>query len=279
MKQDRHNSIRTRNVRLSAIHSFFRYLGREHPEHLAQTQRLLSVPFKRIATREIQHLEFDEMQSILDAIDQSTEEGRRDFVLLSFLFNTGARVSEAVSVLACDLFLDLPASVLLRGKGCKERLPTLAGDSTRLAIPSRRMSDCLARTAIRFPQSSWSTAHALWRASYPAKACQRDGHACSIAQCKRLHPHSMRHSTAVHLLRSGVDLSTIANWLGHMSINTTSRYLTLDLETKREALNKTKPIVSKGKRPACAQTSTSSSGWSRFNPVKNVAKNVELDLA
>ena len=79
LEKDRHNSVRTRNVRLSAIHSFFRYLGGEHPEHLAQTQRLLSVPFKRIATREIQHLEFDEMQSMLDAIDQTTGEGRRDF--------------------------------------------------------------------------------------------------------------------------------------------------------------------------------------------------------
>ena len=90
LEKDRHNSVRTRNVRLSAVHSFFRYVGAEHPEHLAQTQRLLSIPFKRIATREIQHLEFDEMQELLHGIDQTTEDGQRDFVLLSLLFNTGA---------------------------------------------------------------------------------------------------------------------------------------------------------------------------------------------
>jgi site-specific recombinase XerD len=131
LEKDRHNSVRTRNVRLSAVHSFFRYVGAEHPEHLAQTQRLLSIPFKRIATREIQHLEFDEMQGLLHGIDQTTEDGQRDFVLLSLLFNTGARVSEVVGLQACDLRLAPPASVLLKGKGRKERVCPIWPETAR----------------------------------------------------------------------------------------------------------------------------------------------------
>ena len=117
----RHNQVSTRNVRLGAIRSFFRFVGAHYPEHLAQAQRILSAPLKRTASREIQHLELSEVQAILGGIDRSTPDGRRDHVLLSFLFNTGARVSEVVGLQACDLALDSPPSVRLRGKGRKER--------------------------------------------------------------------------------------------------------------------------------------------------------------
>ena len=117
----RRNKASTRNVRLSALHSFFRYVGAHHPEHLAAAQRILSIPFKRTALREVQHLELSEIQSILRGIDRCGRHGRRDFVLLSFMFNTGARVSEVVGLQACDVHLGPPASVRLRGKGRKER--------------------------------------------------------------------------------------------------------------------------------------------------------------
>jgi integrase/recombinase XerD len=251
LEAKRHNRVSTRNVRLSAIHCFFRYVGVHHPEHLAQAQRILSVPFKRTALREIEHLEFGEIQSILRSIDRSTRDGRRDYVLLSFMFNTGARVSEAVSVTACDLLLDLPASVHLRGKGRKERTCPLWPETARAL--REHLEEC---------QIARHEKHGVFR-NHRGQPLTRFGvrlilqkhvqatakHVPSLKR-KRLHPHSMRHSTAVHLLRSGVDLSTIANWLGHVSVNTTGRYLTLDLETKREALNKTKPIISKGKRSA-----------------------------
>ena len=131
METHRRCQASTRNVRLSAIHSFFRYLGTQHPEHLAQAQRVLGVPFKRSATREIQHLEKTEIQAILKQIDRSRRDGDRDLVLLSFLFNTGARVSEAVGLQACDLRLSPPASVLLRGKGRKERVCPLWPETAR----------------------------------------------------------------------------------------------------------------------------------------------------
>src|SRR5262249_27277863 len=117
----RNNQVSTRNVRLGAIRSFFRFVGAHYPEHLALAQRILSAPLKRTASREIQHLELSEVQAILAAIDRSTSDGRRDHVLLSFLFNTGARVSEVVGLQTCDLALDSPPGVRLRGKGRKER--------------------------------------------------------------------------------------------------------------------------------------------------------------
>jgi integrase/recombinase XerD len=132
LERARGNQSGTRNVRLSAIHSFFRYVGGQYPEHLAQSQRILSLPFKRTDTREIQHLEFDEIQAILGVIDQSTGQGHRDLALLSLMFNTGARVSELVGLQTADLRLASPASVLLRGKGRKERTCPLWPETARL---------------------------------------------------------------------------------------------------------------------------------------------------
>ena len=236
----------------SAIHCFFRDVGAHHPEHLVLAQRILSIPFKRTSLREIEHLELAEIQAILSSIDRSTRSGRRDHVLLNFMFNTGARVGEVVGLQACDLFLDPPASVCLRGKGRKERRCPLWPETAR--------SLCLHLEECRI---AWHDKQSVFR-NHRGQPLSRFGvrfilqkHVRKAAtgvpslKRKRLHPHSMRHSTAVHLLRSGVDLSTIANWLGHASINTTSRYLTLDLEAKRQALDKAKPILSgeKGAAP------------------------------
>jgi integrase/recombinase XerD len=245
LETGRKNQVSTRNVRLSAIRSFFRFVGVHYPEHLALAQRVLSAPLKRTALREIRHLELSEVRAILGGIDRSTADGRRDHVLLSFLFNTGARVSEAVGLQACDLALDPPPSVRLRGKGRKERRCPLwtetakvlrthlregkvAAQETRSVFLNHR-GQPLTRFGVR-----WILAKHIRRAALQVPSLKG----------KRLHPHSMRHSTAIHLLRSGVDLSTIANWLGHVSINTTNKYLTLDLEAKRQALNKSERVLS-----------------------------------
>ncbi len=262
LESERHNSARTRNVRLSAIHSFFRYVGAHYPQHLAQAQCLLSIPFKRTAYREIHHLECIEIQSILRGINQATRGGQRDFVLLSLLFNTGARVSEVVELKACDLRLIPPTSVLLHGKGRRERVCPLWPETARAlrqylevqgiglqeirSVFCNRNGDPLTRFGIR-----WILQKHVQEAAQNTPSLKR----------KRLHPHSWRHSTAVHLLRSGVDLSTIAHLLGHASVNTTNKYLTLDLEAKREALNKAKPILPSNKQAGRWRTDRNLIQW------------------
>lgn len=249
LEAGRENATSTRNVRLSTIHSFMRYLGSHHPEHLAQAQRLLSVPFKRAGTREICHLEFVEVQAVLKSIDLTVANGHRDFVLLSFLFNTGARVSEAVGLLACDLRLATPASVLLRGKGRKERTCPLWPETARvLRAHLERQGTGLHESKSVFLNHRGQPLTRFGVRVILQKQLRKAALKIPSLKGKRLHPHSLRHSTATHLLRSGVDLSTIANWLGHVSVNTTNKYLTLDLETKRAALAKAKPILPRNHR-------------------------------
>ncbi len=246
----RSNCASTRNVRLSAIHSFFRYLGGQNPEHLEQAQRILSIPFKRTGSREIQHLDFDEIQAVLKAVNVDAANGSRDVALLSLMFNTGARVSEIVGLQIADLRLIAPCSVFLRGKGRKERTCPIWPETATLlrrlveepdGSPSQSApvfynarGDRLSRFGIR-----------LILNKYVAKAISRQ----PSLKPKRIHPHSVRHSTALHLLCSGVDLSTIAHWMGHASINTTNKYIAIDLKAKREALAKAKPLL-KGRRRA-----------------------------
>jgi len=253
----RHNQISTRNVRLSAIHSFFRYLGGQCPEHLEHVQRVLSIPFKRTGTRQIEYFDADEIQAVLKTVKVDAGSGRRDIALLSLMFNTGARVSEIVGVQTGDLRLTTPCSVLLRGKGRKERTcplwPETAGLLQRL-IEQRGLPPTQSVTVFLNERGGPLTRFGvrLILKKYVTKAAQRH----ASLQHKRLHPHSIRHSTAVHLLRSGIDLSTIAHWLGHMSVNTSNKYLAINLEAKREALAKAKPLL-KGVR---------SSGQWRKNP-------------
>lgn len=243
----RENRVSTRNVRLSAIHSFFRYLGGQYPEHLEQAQRILSIPFKRTGTREIEHFEFDEIQAVLKAVDTHQNNGCRDLALLSLMFNTGARVSEVIALNVADLHLTAPYTVLLRGKGQKERTcPIWPETAALLQGLVEQQNPPLSPSAPLFLNDRGTRLTRfgvrLILNKYVAKAAPRQ----ASLKRKRLHPHSIRHSTALHLLRSGVDLSTIAHWLGHVSVNTTNKYLSLDLEAKRGALAKAKPFLKDG---------------------------------
>ena len=248
LETTRQNQASTRNVRLSAIHSFFRYLGAQFPEYLEQAQRVLGIPFKRTGTREIEHLDLEEIQAVLKAAELHQSHGCRDVALLSLMFNTGARVSEIVGLNTEDLRLAAPCSVLLRGKGRKERTcplwPETAGLLQKL-IGQRDPPPSASAPLFLNERGGRLTRFGvrLILGKYVKKAALRH----PSLRNKRLHPHSVRHSTAVHLLRSGVDLSTIAHWLGHAGVNTTNKYLSIDLEAKREALAKAKPLL-KGRR-------------------------------
>ena len=243
LEDKRRNSAATRNVRLAAIHAFFRYLAGKHPDRLEHCQRILGVPFKRTRSKPIDYLEYVEIQAVLAAIDQSTIDGRRDYTLLATMFNTGARVQEILDLRPCDLQLVKPFHARLFGKGRKERICPLWSQTAQLlqALLTEHNFDPLSQDPLfrnhrGRPLTRFGVRYIL------AKYCDQAKTTVTTMDGKRLHPHSMRHSTAIHLLKSGVDITTISHWLGHASINTTNRYVTVDLEMKREAIDKATPV-------------------------------------
>jgi site-specific recombinase XerD len=238
-EQVRRNRASTRNVRLAAIHAFFRFVASIHPEH---RQRVLAIPFKRSAARVIEYLEYPEIQAALLTIDRTTRDGRRDYALLATMFNTGARVQETLDVRPSDVQLVPPAHVRLFGKGRKERLCPLWPQTAQLLrayISERGLTP--ASTQPLFVNHRGAPLTRFGVRYLLAKYCDRARTTCPSLEGKRLHPHSLRHSAAVHLLKAGVDLVTISHWLGHASPNTTHRYAAIDLETKRAALTKARP--------------------------------------
>lgn len=262
LETDRGNRVTTRNARLAAVHAFARYAAAGDPEHLESCQRLLAIPFKRAGTRVVEYLEADEVRALLDAPDRTTVHGRRDHTLLLALFNTGARVQEIVDVRPCDLQLVRPFQVRLLGKGRKQRFcplwPQTAEALRRLVAESRRGPGdteplfCnrhgrpLTRFGVRYLVNKYVR---LARCAAPTLGA------------KRVHPHTMRHTTAVHLLQAGVDLVTISHWLGHASVETTNRYAAVDLEMKRAALAKARPLVDLDPAVASWRNDDSILGW------------------
>ncbi|MFP3647837.1 site-specific integrase [Paraburkholderia sp. SIMBA_054] len=244
LEQVRHNQTSSRNVRLAAIHSFFRYVATHAPERIEQAQRILGIPFKRTRTGSVDYLEEDEIRAVLNCIDRSTCYGRRDYALLGVLFNTGARAQEIVDLNVCDLQIDPPSQITLFGKGRKRRVCPLWPQTaqvlkqfvmeTQLDSRSNTPLFCnqrgqrLTRFGIGYILSKYFRAAVI---------------KCPSLASKRLHPHCARHSTAMLLLKSGVDLVTISHWLGHASVNTTNRYATADLEMKRQAIARAQPLA------------------------------------
>lgn len=244
LEHERRSTAATRNVRLAAIHAFFRYLSARDPERIDQCQRILGIPFKRARTRPVEYLEYEEIQAVLGAIDRARADGRRDYALLVTMFNTGARVQEMLDLRVCDLQLQRPSQVRLVGKGRKERVCPLWPQTAKVLVDwleerhlDSRSVERLFLNHRREPLTRFGVRYLL------AKYCTRARNEAPSLASKRLHPHTMRHSTAVHLLKAGVDLSTISHWLGHASINTTHRYATVDLDMKRQAIAKAKPIA------------------------------------
>ncbi len=239
----RGNCVATRNARLAAIHAFARFVAAQHPEHLEICQRLLAVPFKRAPVRVVDYLEENEIAAMLDATDRTTADGRRDYALLLVMFNTGARVQEILDIRPWDLQLVRPFQARICGKGRKERICPLfprTAEILRVLLAETGIdadsSEPLFRNRRGQPLTRFGVRY-LFR-KYAAVA---ESTAPGLAR-KRVHPHTMRHSSAVHLLQSGVDMISISHWLGHASVETTNRYAVVDLETKRAALAKAGPV-------------------------------------
>jgi integrase/recombinase XerD len=244
LETERKNSVATRNARLAAIHSFARFLATRDPAQVEEAQRLLAVPVKRGPSRAVDYLEGDEIGAMLEAASPQRRQHVRDRALLLTLFNTGARVQELLDIKATDLQLDRPTFVRLRGKGRKERLCPLWPETAealrgllRTVAASGTDGALIFRNHRGEPMTRFGVRYLLRRYAGLAKP------SAPTLAVKRVHPHTYRHSAAVHLLRSGVDLVTISHWLGHASVETTNRYAAVDLETKRKALDRAGPVV------------------------------------
>jgi site-specific recombinase XerD len=236
LERQRRNCARSRNLRLTSIRSFVRHAAASDPLLLSVAQRVLAIPTKRFDRRVIEHLTREQMQALLDGVDVSNKTGLRDRILLTLMYNTGARVSEIAALTVGDLRLDQGGSIHIRGKGRKHRNVPLWRESVRLLRAwlgkiSPKPETPLVPNA-RGRHMTRSGIESRLRAVLAGAQAQEP----SIGRV-RVSPHTIRHTTAMHLLQSGVDLSVIAMWLGHESIQTTHQYLKADLDTKRRALS------------------------------------------
>jgi integrase/recombinase XerD len=247
LETQRHNTVRSRNARLAAIRSFLRFASLQEPMALPAIQRVLAIPLKRCDKPLLGYLTREEIQAVLNAPDASTWQGRRDRVLLATLYNTGARVSEAARITVSDAIVEGSASIRIHGKGRKERLvplwrttaqqirrwlPQVNSEKEKPLFPSR-FGTALTRSAIT---------ERLQRAVRSASVT------CPQLAGRRISPHTLRHSTAMHMLQAGVDITVIALWLGHESPSTTHIYIEADLTMKEKALKAVAPPESRAVR-------------------------------
>lgn len=240
LEQQRGNSIRSRNVRLSAIRSFFRVVALREPDSAGMVTRILAIPTKREEKRLVGFLTRDEMEAVIAAPDRSKRSGRRDHALLLTMYNSGARVSEMTALRRDQVQFGATNFLQLLGKGRKERtVPLWPQTATVLKAWFKELVATPCPSA--FP-SARGTAMARDGIEYILRqAVHTAAVKCPSLVKKRVCPHVLRHTTAMHLLQSGVDISVIALWLGHESIETTHGYIEADLATKERALQKLKP--------------------------------------
>ena len=241
LERDRGNSIRTRNTRLAAIHSFFQYIALEDPAHSAVIQRVLAVPTKRCSRRPVGFLSRAEMEALLAAPDVSSFAGRRDQTLLHVALQTGLRVSELVGLKCQDVAFGPGAHVRCEGKGRKERCTPLRKDALT-ALREWLKAYGAGPTAPLFPNARGGVMSRDGVEYLLKKHLETARRSCASLRGRRISPHVLRHSAAMDLLHSGVDCSTIALWLGHESIETTHIYLDASVELKERVLTKTTPL-------------------------------------
>ncbi len=244
LEEKRGNGIATRNARLAALHTLARSLVTDSPEYLANWQQILALPFKHGAKQApIEYLEASEVKAVLHQIDRSTASGQRDYAMFALMFNTGARVQEILDLRRCDVRTEPPCQVRLKGKGGKIRLCPIWTQTAKLLREfAQTLSSCdgestlfrnihggkLTRFGVRYLLGKYVTAA---------------GKDIDTLRSKHIHPHSLRHGTAIALLKAGVDFSTISQWLGHSTLNTTMIYARADIDIKRQALAQVFPDV------------------------------------
>jgi site-specific recombinase XerD len=239
-EQVRGVAARTRNLRLTAVHSFFRYAAFEMPSHSAHIQRVLAIPAKRFTRALVPFLSRQEVDALLAAPDQRTWSGRRDHALLLLAVQTGLRLSELTGLRREDVYFGAGAHVRVIGKGRKERCTPLS-KSTRAVLAAwvRELPQAADQPLFPNARGGRLSAHGLQYVLHKHVAAAAGQ--CSSLKNKRVSPHVLRHTTAMDLLQEGVERSVIALWLGHESIETTQVYLDANLALKQEVLDRTTP--------------------------------------
>ncbi len=232
----RGNAPATCNQRLAAFHSLFRFIGRQEPELVEHAARIQGIPFRRVPIPVMPYLDKPEIEALLTAPDRRHLQGRRDYALLLFVYNTGARASEAAGTNVADLRLAEAPSVLIRGKGRKDRVCPLwsrTAETLRELLGARLAGPAEAPVFLNC-RAQRITRHGVY--TLVERSVAKAAKVAPSLTGKRVSPHTVRHTTAVHLLRAGVDINTIRAWLGHVSLETTNRYAEVDLEMKAQAL-------------------------------------------
>jgi site-specific recombinase XerD len=226
--------IATRNQRLAAIHALARFVGEHSPEHIAWCAQVRCIPYKKGTHATVPYLDKAEIDALLACPNRRTQQGRRDYTLLLFLYNTGARASEASELTVADLHLD-HASVDILGKGRKHRqcpLWPLTVGELRALIVERSPHEHVFLNRCGQPMTRFGVHALVERTAAKVQSIM------PTLATKRVSPHSIRHSTATHLLSSGVEINTVRAWLGHASLETTNVYAEINLEGKARALAK-----------------------------------------
>jgi site-specific recombinase XerD len=248
LEQDRRSCIATRNCRLAALRSFYSYVADRDPMAAQQCAAVRRVPFKRGPKLAMAYLDGSEVAAIISQAKASLRNGQRDHVLLSLLYNTGARIQEVLDLRVKDCHLALPAYVRLLGKGRKERISPLWPETSKLLAGfvqhnQRSAEDYLFLNRYRTKLTASGFRFRLRK--YVSEAAAKQP---SLLQ-KKITPHTFRHTIAVHLVASGVDLTVIKSWLGHAHLDTTSIYAEANIETKRKALEQSVPKSQRSKLP------------------------------
>ena len=247
LERSRKNSARTRNARLAAIHSFFRYVALEEPAYALHCHRILAVPNKRHEKRPIEFLTGEEIDALLTASDPSRWIGRRDRTLVLIAAQTGLRVSELITLNCQHVVLGTGAHVRCLGKGRKQRCTPLRPETARmLDVWLRERKGCPDDPVFPNMRGGRLSRDAVERLI--TKYTNRAAQTCPSLKRKNVSPHVLRHSTAMDLLQHGVDRSVIALWLGHESVETTQIYLHADMQLKEKALSRTEPLGTKLER-------------------------------
>jgi len=244
LENDRGNSARSRNARLAALRSLFRYAALRHPEHANLIQQVLAIPQKRYDKRTISFLEPEEVDALLAAPDRSRWEGRRDHALIAVLVQTGLRLSELTGINCGDVDLSTRAHLRCTGKGRKQRCVPLTAQTVAIVRAWTRERGGL-RDEPLFPTRTGRRLSADAVEARMTLHAARAAHQCPTLENKRLTPHVLRHTCAMTLQRAGVDAAVIALWLGHADMRSTQIYLHADMSIKERALARTTPATSR----------------------------------